>query len=142
MAPLTSYLVETLLTLLAVLGLAVIAIMAARRVGVGRPSGPMRLVGRMPLEARRGLYLVQIGDLVYVIGSSEAGLVKLGEIDAQNVPLDSDAGVERSFSQILLEKVRDRTAQPSGALERGTRGRAGKAPATPGKQGTGDPNVP
>ncbi|HLV65465.1 MAG TPA: flagellar biosynthetic protein FliO [Polyangiaceae bacterium] len=80
MTPLGRYVVETVLTLLAVAGLAVVVLYFARRAGVGRPSGPLSLAGRLSLDARRAIYLVRVADVIYVVGASEAGLSKLGEL--------------------------------------------------------------
>jgi flagellar biogenesis protein FliO len=82
MSPLTTYVIETLVTLLAVVALAVLVLAAGRRLGLGRPTGPVDLVGKLPLDARRAIYLVRVGKLVYVVGASETGLAKLGEVDA------------------------------------------------------------
>ncbi|MFO7181322.1 MAG: flagellar biosynthetic protein FliO [Pseudomonadota bacterium] len=80
MTPLGRYVVDTLVTLLAVAALAVVVLYFARRAGVGRPSGPLALAGRLPLDARRAIYLVRVADVIYVVGASEAGLSKLGEL--------------------------------------------------------------
>jgi flagellar protein FliO/FliZ len=66
--------------------LAVLVLYGGRRLGVGRPSGPLELLGRLPLDARRAVYLVRVGKLVYVVGSSEGGLTRLGELDADALP--------------------------------------------------------
>lgn len=79
MSPVASYVVQTLVTLLGVAALAVAVLYGARRAGVGRPTGPLEIVGRLPLEGRRTVFLVRVGGIVYVVGSSDAGLVKLGE---------------------------------------------------------------
>jgi flagellar protein FliO/FliZ len=79
-SPTASYLLETLVTLLAVLAIALLVLLGARRLGVGAPQGPLELVGRLPLDARRVIYLVRIGSQVLVVGASEAGLSKLGEL--------------------------------------------------------------
>lgn len=63
-----SYVIETFVTLLAVCALAVLVLRGARRVGIGRPSGPIELLGHLPLEARRGIYLVKVGTQVFVVG--------------------------------------------------------------------------
>jgi flagellar biogenesis protein FliO len=47
---------------------------------VGRDSGPLSVVGRLPLDGRRAVYLVRVGRAIYVIGVSDGGLVKLGEM--------------------------------------------------------------
>jgi flagellar protein FliO/FliZ len=80
MSAYASYIVETFVTLLAVCGIAFVVLYGARRLGVGRPRGPVLLVGHLPLEARRSVYLVKVGTQVIVVGASEAGLVRLGEV--------------------------------------------------------------
>jgi flagellar biogenesis protein FliO len=81
-----AYLVETFVTLLAVCALAVGVLWGARRLGLGRPSGPIELVGHLPLDARRAVYLVRVGAQVFVIGMGESGMMKLGEIAASDLP--------------------------------------------------------
>lgn len=80
------YLVETFVTLLAVCGLAFVVLYGARRLGIGRPRGPIQLVGQLPLDARRAIYLVQVGGQVIVVGASEAGFTRLGEVAAGELP--------------------------------------------------------
>jgi len=113
MTPLGRYALETVVTLLAIVGLAVGVLYLARRGGMGRPTGPLRLVGRLTLEPRRSVYLVRIGDLLYVIGASEAGLAKLGELPADSLPaaaLDEEQVAPRAFAELLR-----RTRSPGGA---------------------------
>lgn len=81
-SPATSYLVQTLVTLVGVCALAALVLYGARRAGLGRPNGPLELLGKLPLDGRRAVYLVRVTDTTYVLGASEAGLVKLGELDA------------------------------------------------------------
>jgi flagellar protein FliO/FliZ len=85
MSQAAGYIVQTFLTLVAVCGLAIVVLWAARRAGVGRPTGPIELVGRLPLEARRSIYLVKVGEVVLVIGAGEGGFTKLGEVPAAEV---------------------------------------------------------
>jgi flagellar biogenesis protein FliO len=40
----------------------------------------VELLARLPLETRRSVYVVRVLDRVLIIGASEAGLVKLGEV--------------------------------------------------------------
>ncbi len=80
LSPILSYVLQTVVTLAGVGALAVLLVYGARRAGLGRASGPLAVVGRLPLDARRAVYLVRVGKAVYVIGASEAGLVKLGEV--------------------------------------------------------------
>jgi flagellar biogenesis protein FliO len=71
--------VQTVVTLAGVGALGILLVYGARRAGIGRASGPLSVLGRLPLDARRAVYLVRVGRAVYVIGASETGLVKLGE---------------------------------------------------------------
>jgi flagellar biosynthetic protein FliO len=80
------YLLETFITLVVVCGLAFVVLYGARRFGIGRASGSIKLVGQLPLDARRAIYLVKIGEQVIVVGASEGGLTKLGEMSADAVP--------------------------------------------------------
>jgi flagellar biogenesis protein FliO len=94
------YLLETFVTLLAVCGLAFVVLYGARRLGVGRPRGPIQLVGQLPLDARRAIYLVQVGSQVLVVGASEAGITKLGEVAAKELPA-VDPSMAAPFSDVL-----------------------------------------
>jgi flagellar biogenesis protein FliO len=80
------YIIETFVTLVAVCALAVVVLWGARRLGVGRPSGPIDLCGHLPLDARRAIYLVRVGEQVFIVGVSEGGFTKLGEIAARDMP--------------------------------------------------------
>lgn len=86
------------MTLVAVLAMAVLVLVGAKRLGVGAPQGPLELVGRLPLDARRAIYLVKVGPQVLVVGSSEAGLVKLGEVTGLELP---PSAPPRTFSDVL-----------------------------------------
>lgn len=104
MSPLTSYIVETMVTLLAIVALAALVLVAARKAGVGRPSGPLTLVGRLPLDGRRAVYLIRAGKKVLVVGASEAGLNRLGELD--ELPEELAAPSSKSFSDVLGQVLR------------------------------------
>ncbi len=118
MSPMTAYVVETMVTLLAVAALAIVILFGARKLGVGRSHGPMTLVGRLPLDARRSVYLVRIADQVLVIGSSEAGLTRLGDLPASDLPAPS-AVPPRSFADVLSSISPKRAEPPADAKEPG-----------------------
>ena len=101
MGPYAGYLIETFVTLLAVCGLAFVVLYGARRLGIGRPRGPIQLVGQLPLDARRAIYLVQVGGQVLVIGASEAGITKLGEVAASELPAVDPASNVPPFTDVL-----------------------------------------
>ena len=104
MTPLSRYVVETLVTLLAVVALCVVLLSALRRAGVGKTGGPLELVARLPLEGRRAVYLVRAGETVYVLAASEGSLVKLGEAPFAALPR-APAVEPRTFSEVLKRAV-------------------------------------
>jgi flagellar biogenesis protein FliO len=106
------YLLETFVTLLAVCGLAFVVLYGARRLGIGRPRGPIQLVGQLPLDARRAIYLVQVGDQVLVVGASEAGITKLGEVPATALPAVDPTGAA-PFSDVLARVLGTSKAKPA-----------------------------
>ena len=110
------YLLETFVTLLAVCGLAFVVLYGARRLGIGRPRGPIQLVGQLPLDARRAIYLVQVGSQVLVVGASEAGITKLGEVDANDLPA-IDTTTQAPFADVLARVLgtskTSKTSKPS-----------------------------
>ncbi len=101
MSPLAHYVLETLVTLLAIVALAVLVLVGARRAGMGRTAGPLELVGRLPLDGRRAVYLVRVGSTVYVVGASEAGIAKLGEVTDGSIPLPSATNQNETFREVL-----------------------------------------
>lgn len=94
-----SWLVETVLVLGLVCALAWGTLFFARRAGLVRASGPLELLGSLPLEPRRAVHLVKVGETVFVVGACEAGLTKLGELDAEHVPVV--AAPRRPFGEVL-----------------------------------------
>lgn len=112
MGPYAGYLLETFVTLLAVCGLAFVVLYGARRLGIGRPRGPIQLVGQLPLDARRAIYLVQVGGQVLVIGASEAGITKLGEVLASELPAVDPASNAPPFADVLARVLGTKRAQP------------------------------
>lgn len=99
MSDTAAYLVQTLVTLVAVTAVAALVVGGARRLGLGGRTGPMELVGRLPLDARRVVYLVRVGSQVLVVGGSEAGLVKLGELPGDEIPRTTPEAA--SFANVL-----------------------------------------
>ena len=121
MSSYTGYLVETLVTLLAVCALAVLVLWGGRRLGLGRPSGPLALRGHLPLDARRAVYLVQVGEHVFVIGVSETGFTKLGELPAGELPAGTSERV-RPFGDVLAGVLARARPRPSGVDPAGGEG--------------------
>jgi flagellar biogenesis protein FliO len=112
MSPAAGYIVQTLVTLAAVCALAVAVLWGARRAGVGRAAGPIELVGRLPLEARRSIYLVKVGETVLVVGAGEGGFTKLGEVPAGGLALPAGApDVHASFAEVLARAFKAKKGQ-------------------------------
>lgn len=107
MGPYGSYLIETVAMLAVVSALAFFAMVLAKRMGIGRAHGPIELVGHLPLDARRGLYLVKVGSRVFLVGVGEGGFSKLGEVPAHEVPTGekAPAGFAELFSRALAKKA-------------------------------------
>ena len=101
MSPLAHYVLETLVTLLAIVALSVLVLLGARRAGMGRNAGPLELVGRLPLDGRRAVYLVRVGTTVYVVGASEAGIAKLGEVNDGSLELPTATNQNETFREVL-----------------------------------------
>ena len=105
MSPVAEYVVQTGVSLLGVVALAWIILYAGRRLGVPQLKGPMQLLGRLPLEHRRAICLVKVGERVLVIGTSEAGITKLAELNENELP-DLTPVVRRGFADILQATLR------------------------------------
>ncbi|HEY3821987.1 MAG TPA: flagellar biosynthetic protein FliO [Polyangiaceae bacterium] len=112
MSSYTGYLVETFVTLIAVCGLAFVVLWSARRLGIGRPSGPIELRGHLPLDARRAIYLVKVGAQVFVVGVGEGGFTKLGEIPESELPA-AQAAQGGPFADVLARAM-GRPRKPAG----------------------------
>jgi flagellar biogenesis protein FliO len=97
-----SYVLETLVTLVAVSALAFVMLYGARRAGVGRGSAGagLTLVGRLAIDSRRSVVLVRVAEQIFVLGVSEAGLTKLGEVPAKDLP-EQPAAPQSPFAAVL-----------------------------------------
>ena len=107
-AALESYVTESVALLLAIAALAVLVSLVARRAGLGRGLGPIELLARLPLEARRSVYVVRVVDRLLIIGASEAGLVKLGELPKGALPASGPGPVF-----FLIPRLRPASASSS-----------------------------
>ena len=114
MTPLSRYVVETVITLMAVVALSIVLLSALRRVGVGKATGPLELVARLPLEGRRAVYLVRVGETVYVLAASENAIQKLGELPQGSLPREPSPE-QQSFAQVLRRAMGLRASTSSRA---------------------------
>jgi len=114
------YLLETLLTLVVVCGAAFAVLYGARKLGVGRASGPITLAGQLPLDGRRAIYLVRVGAQVIIVGASEAGLTKLGEVPGAEIPVA--ANEPSGFAGVLARAIAKRDGESAQSAARSTPG--------------------
>jgi flagellar biogenesis protein FliO len=123
MGTFADYLLQTALTLTALVALGTLAVVAARRLGPRVPNAALELVGHLPLGARRSVYLVRVGSRVLILGASEAGFTALGEAPPGTIPEASMQG-PRSFRAVLSGLGLGTPSGPSGEIPRD--------PGTPG----------
>lgn len=114
MSSLSDYLKESVAILLVVMVLAAFVLYAARRAGVGRAMGPVELLARLPLEPRRAVYVVRILDRVLIIGSSEAGLAKLGQL-GRGAAAEFSRAPPAAGAAEAPARLRPRTETPRGS---------------------------
>jgi flagellar biogenesis protein FliO len=106
------YLIESGLVLVVIVAFAAVVVYAARRAGLTRAVGSMELLARLPLEARRSVYVVRVLDCVLIIGCSEAGLTKLGELPRDAAEALRVVPRNDGFATVLARMLRQRAAQP------------------------------
>ena len=109
---LAAYLLESAAVLALVIGLGALVTYAARRAGVARSAGPLELLARLPLEARRSVYVVRVQDQVLILGASEGGLSKLGELPGSAADELRRAPAAAGWAALWLSRAR-RTSGPS-----------------------------
>jgi flagellar protein FliO/FliZ len=99
-----AYLLESALVLLVVVGLGWLVSFLARRAGVARSTGSLELLARLPLETRRAVYVVRVLDQVLILGGSEQGLAKLGELPEGAVAQFRTAPGSTSWAALLAAR--------------------------------------
>src|SRR5215468_3297503 len=74
--------------------------------GVGKATGAIRVVARLPLEPRRSLYVVEVAGRSFLVGVGEGPMAMLAELDASALPKEVPAPAR--FADVLA-KVLGRT---------------------------------
>lgn len=101
-------LLQTLLALAAVCILAWVVLRWSARRGLGVSGRRVKVLERVPLDARRALYLVRIGDRVLLIGGGDGASPNvLAELDPDELP---ELPEEPASFGALLEKLRGKQA--------------------------------
>jgi flagellar biosynthetic protein FliO len=97
----------SLVSLGVVCALAYVCLRFLSRKGIGRASGPVKIVARCPLEPRRALYLVEIAGRRFLIGVGDGPMSMLAEIDpapaagALAAPVSASPRAGSRFAEVL-----------------------------------------
>ena len=67
--------------------LAYVALRWLARRGVGQGMGPIRIVGRCPVEPKRSLYVVETAGRCFLVGASDGGMSLIAELDPKDLPV-------------------------------------------------------
>ncbi len=117
MSPEVRYLLESLATV-AVFGAALaVAVFGVRRLGIASARGPLEIVARQPLDGRRAIYLVRVGERVLIVGATDASLTRLGSTSVD--------ALRRAAPQAEIDPARawgdepSRSSQPGAATPSG-----------------------
>ena len=74
---------------------------ASRRgLGVGKRGTRMEVLERLPLDPRRSLHLVRVGQKVLVIGTGDGAPSVLSELSIEDLPVLEDPE-KKSFAEVL-----------------------------------------
>lgn len=111
-------LVKTGFVLVGICFTAYIGLKYLSKVNVGT-QGPMKILGRLPIEGRRSVVVIDIAGKTLVVGNSEAGMHTLGELDAsQRERFEADnAKPKTSFKDLLARSKDAATAEPESIEE-------------------------
>jgi flagellar biosynthetic protein FliO len=71
--------------------------------GVGRPNGPIKVLGRYPLEPRRSLYVIETAGRCFLIGVGDGPMTMLAELGAAEVKAAQPAPIQSGtkFADVL-----------------------------------------
>lgn len=90
-----------LIALTVVSALALVALkLVARR---GSATAGMRVVGRLALEARRSIYLVDVGGRCFVVGVGDGPMTMLAEVEPPKLPpvVDEAPAVVKAWRRVV-----------------------------------------
>lgn len=96
-------LVQSLLALMAVCILAWVVLRWASKSGMGFGRGKrIKVLEKIPLDARRHLYLVEVGGKVLLLGAGDGAAPRLiSEIDPDSLPELEESPTKASFADVM-----------------------------------------
>ncbi|MAQ17578.1 MAG: flagellar biosynthetic protein FliO [Sandaracinus sp.] len=83
-----------------------------RGLGASKPGQRMEVLERLPLDPRRSLHLVRVGERILVVGTGEGAPTLLTELAAADVPAPEPAAQPRSFAELLRRRDADDEPAP------------------------------
>jgi len=109
-SPVTQYVVQAAVTLLGVALLAYLIVTANRRWGAVAGRGPLELLGRLPLEGRRAVYMVRVNNRVLVLAATDQQITKVADLPDDGV---TSHGVPSPRFSDVLRRLTQRPAESS-----------------------------
>lgn len=97
----TTYLLQTAVSVAVVLAMGALAAFLLRRSQAPQRRGPLERIASLPLDARRSIHLVAIGEQVLIVGAGDGGLTKLGEMPRAQVPV-IEKNPTTSFADLIV----------------------------------------
>jgi flagellar protein FliO/FliZ len=113
--------VRMVVSLAVVLGLVILIARFSQKRFKGRTGSPLQVVHRQSLSRNTGVALVQVGDRMLLLGTTDQQVQMLTEVDPVAVPTDSrvetsDAAVETSDVPIEAARADSTVATPDGTV--------------------------
>jgi flagellar biogenesis protein FliO len=99
-------------TLVGIALFAWLIVYSGRRLGFSRSDRNLRLRGRLALDGRRAVYLVEVAGKVLVLGAGEGGIQKLAELPEGSLLDQPRVARASSFSELLSRLGTSTSADP------------------------------
>lgn len=117
-----SLLLQTILALILVCVLAYVLLRYGLKWLIPKPKGQiqaMRIIDRLPLEGRRAVYMVEIGEKVLILAATDSSINKVGELSSSELAgiaeikklenAEADAQTNKSLFQTVLDKMSNKS---------------------------------
>jgi flagellar biosynthetic protein FliO len=104
--------------------------------GVGQGAGPIRIVGRCPVDPKRALYVVETAGRCFLVGASDGGMNLIAELDPKQLPIAAASSLAGKAAGVrfaeLLARLRGRSPEvPVGGSEPAPAAESGGTVPTP-----------
>jgi flagellar biogenesis protein FliO len=104
--------------------------------GVGRPTGPIRVIARCSPEPKRSVFLIEAAGRCFLVGASDGGMNLLAEVDPKALKLEEPtstrfAGATRGRFSDILARVLTRPGAAAAATATATAAAAAAAAVPP-----------